>query len=134
MRQVVGMDVGGTSIVDAAVCEAAARGVVLENLGACQVTERAATDPAARQVLADTMHLLTRTLAPSLYLLGPIPLVLGGGPAAAGKLLTEPLHAQLAAELSPLLPTPPVLTARLGDKSQMIGAAALVFASEESAN
>lgn len=100
-------------------------GLIGPEAGAREVIELGTAT--SRRLVEDSMRILGQALAPALFMLGPLPVVLGGGPSGGGSLLTEPLADELAHQLRPLGAQVPVLTAKLGDKSQMIGAAALVF-------
>lgn len=91
------------------------------------LVELAKSDNSARSVLDEAMATLADVLAPGMFLSGALPVVLGGGPSRGGNLLTAPLARALEERLHPFLPAVPVLTARLDDKSQMLGAAALAF-------
>lgn len=101
--------------------------------GARAVFERAAAgDRLAQQVLDSAIETLADLLAAAAGLVGPVPLVLGGGLAEAGDALLDPLHAALAARL-PAEAMPPLRRARLGQWAGCLGAAALAMTSGGSA-
>lgn len=96
--------------------------------GARAVFARAAEgDPAAGAVIGTAIEVLADLLASMAGLLGPVPLVLGGGLAEAGDALLEPLQAALAIRLSAAA-MPPLRRARLGQWAGCLGAAALAMA------
>lgn len=101
--------------------------------GARAVFEQAAAgDSAAQRVLDSAIETLADLLAATTGLLGPVPLVLGGGLAQAGDALLDPLHTALAARLPPDA-MPPLRRARLGQWAGCLGAAALAMTSGGSA-
>lgn len=93
--------------------------------GARHVVERLrAGDDVARSVFGEGVEALGDVLAVCCSLLGPIPVVIGGGLAGAGDDLLVPLRARLSARLS-WMPTPEVLPAALGSWAGCRGAALL---------
>ena len=95
--------------------------------GARAVFARAAAqDPVARQVIDTAIEALADLLAAMAGLLGPVPLVLGGGLAEAGDALLDPLHEAMAARL-PADAMPPLRRARLGQWAGCLGAGALAM-------
>lgn len=95
--------------------------------GARRVLELAAAgDARAQQVFDEAVDALAEVLATSVTVLGPLPVVLGGGLAELGEGLTAPVRDGIAARLV-VTPTPTVGTARLGPWSQALGAAALAL-------
>ena len=112
---------------------AAATGSTDTSGGARAVFERAAAgDRSAQQVLDSAIETLADLLAGAAGLLGPVPLVLGGGLAEAGDALLDPLYAALTARL-PAEAMPPLRRARLGQWAGCLGAAALAMTSGGSA-
>lgn len=108
---------------------AAATGSSDTSGGARAVFQRAAAgDEAARRVLDSAIEALADVLATSAGLLGPVPVVLGGGLAEAGDALVQPLRAALAARL-PEPAMPPLRRAGLGQWAGCLGAAALAMTS-----
>ncbi|WP_147917686.1 ROK family protein [Ruania zhangjianzhongii] len=106
---------------------AAATGTTDTSGGARAVFARAAAgDRSAQQVLDSAIETLADLLAATAGLLGPVPLVLGGGLAEAGDALLDPLRAALAARL-PVDAMPPLRRARLGQWAGCLGAAALAM-------
>lgn len=106
---------------------AAATGSTDTSGGARAVFSRAAAgDEAAEQVIRTAVQALADLLAPMAALLGPVPLVLGGGLAEAGPALLDPLHDALAARLPPDA-MPPLRRARLGQWAGCLGAGALAM-------
>jgi glucokinase len=83
-----------------------------------------AGDPAAQRVWRETVDVLAHSLAGLVATVAPSVLVLGGGLALAGDLLTDPLRDRLAERL-PGLPGPRIVTARHGDTAAARGAAML---------
>src|SRR5699024_5105515 len=86
----------------------------------------AAGDQVAQQVIGSAIETLADLLAAMAGLLGPVPLVLGGGLAEAGPALLDPLHDALAARL-PTDAMPPLRRARLGQWAGCLGAGALAM-------
>src|SRR5699024_102363 len=106
---------------------AAATGSSDTSGGARAVFARAAAqDPVAQQVIGTAVETLADLLAAMAGLLGPVPLVLGGGLAEAGEALLDPLHEALAARL-PTDAMPPLRRARLGQWARCLGAGALAM-------
>lgn len=83
-----------------------------------------AGDPAAQRVWQETVDVLAHSLAGLVATVAPSVLVLGGGLALAGDLLSDPLREGLAQRL-PGLPGPRLVTARHGDTAAARGAAML---------
>jgi glucokinase len=85
-------------------------------------------DEQACAVLAGVGELLGVGLAGIVNSLDPELIVIGGGAVAAGDLLLEPARAVLAQRaLPPGADPPPVVAARFGDESGMLGAALLAL-------
>jgi glucokinase len=81
-------------------------------------------DESARAVLADAVVALTRMVLGVVLLADPEAIVLGGGMAAAGRALTEPLSHGLRRALLWRAP-PPLLLSRFGTDAGARGAALL---------
>ena len=106
---------------------AAASGSTDASGGAREVFARATEgDRLAAAVIDSAITTLADLLASVAGLLGPVPLVLGGGLAEAGPALLDPLHAALAARL-PAAAMPPLRRARLGQWAGCRGAGALAM-------
>ncbi len=106
---------------------AAATGSADTSGGARAVFSRAAAgDAEAQRVIGTAIESLADLLAATAGLLGPVPLVLGGGLAEAGSALLDPLHDALAARL-PAAAMPPLRRARLGQWAGCLGAGALAM-------
>lgn len=98
-----------------------------DNEGSITVLTAAADgDLAARSVLADAIRVLADVLAAQITLIGPVPIVIGGGLSRAGAALVDPLRAALDERLV-LTGSPPLLLAELGSWSGALGSAAQVF-------
>ncbi|MGD9483886.1 ROK family protein [Streptomyces sp. TRM70308] len=83
-------------------------------------------DGAARAVWRRAVDALGTALAASVTLLGSERVVLGGGLAAAGELLLEPVRAGLAERLT-FQPRPSVVAAALGGRAGCVGAGLLAW-------
>lgn len=95
--------------------------------GARLVLERAAAgDVLAKEVFDRAIAALAGVLAISVTALGPLRIVLGGGLAEAGELLSTAVRDAVADRLV-ITPPPEVVTARLGPWSQALGAAAMAL-------
>lgn len=100
-------------------------------LGATSVPELVAarlTDPVAGATWRDAITALARGIAAVTMLTDPDLVVLGGGVAGAGAVLTEPLQDLLARELV-WKTAPQVLTSALGDQGGRAGALAVAVTS-----
>ncbi|MFI6507882.1 ROK family protein [Streptosporangium sp. NPDC050855] len=84
----------------------------------------AAGDPLATEIWGDAVEALSLALATYTLLLDPSAIVLGGGLAEAGPLLTVPLAERLGARLA-FREAPPLRRAALGMSAGMLGAALL---------
>ncbi|GAA2858697.1 hypothetical protein GCM10010517_17160 [Streptosporangium fragile] len=84
----------------------------------------AAGDPVARQVWDDAVEALSLALATYTLLLDPSAIILGGGLAEAGPLLSVPLTERLRNRLT-FRDAPPLRQAALGVNAGMLGAALL---------
>ncbi|GAA3138327.1 ROK family protein [Planomonospora alba] len=84
----------------------------------------AAGDPVAVKVWDDAVEALSLALATYTLLLDPSAIVLGGGLAEAGPLLSDPLAARLGERLT-FRSAPPLRKAALGVSAGMLGAALL---------
>jgi glucokinase len=94
--------------------------------GAHTVLERISDDPIAAAVWADAVSALADVLLDVRALTAPGEFVLAGGLAEAGRLLTDPLNAQLAAHRG-VLPVPPVRVSSLGARAGVLGAGLLAL-------
>ena len=103
---------------------AAARG--LPSATARQVVALLGTDEAADAVWSQAVAALATSLATCTMLLDPGIIVLGGGLAAAGAALLDPVATQLAARLTWRTP-PPVVASYLGADAGWRGAALEAF-------
>lgn len=92
--------------------------------GAHEVVARLGDDPLARQVWSRAVQALTEGLLATCALLAPSRVVLAGGLSAAGDVLVEPLRAALR-EQSRVAVVPDLVTASLGTRAGVIGAALL---------
>jgi glucokinase len=93
-----------------------------------EVIERAAAaDPRASEVWEDALDALAAGLVAAVVLFDPELLVVGGGLAAAGATLFEPLERGVADRLT-FVPAPPVVPAALGPEAGCHGAALLARA------
>jgi glucokinase len=88
-------------------------------------------DPLARFILAEAGRYLGVALAGILNLLNPELVLIGGGVAAAGECLLEPLRWEVRRRALPTATTTPILPAALGSNAGLLGAAALAFRSLE---
>lgn len=86
------------------------------------VAHMAAGDEVARAVWDEAMSALTGVLATAVAVSAPEVVVLGGGLAESGELLVDAVRSGLHARLT-LRPYPRVVTAQLGDRAGVIGAA-----------
>lgn len=103
------------------VCSAAAVARRLGVEGAKEVFDLAgAGDPQAQAVLGSAISYLAELIMATTYLLGPLPVVLGGGMSQAGEQLTRPLQAILSQRMNLVAP-PALYVARLGAFSQALG-------------
>lgn len=93
--------------------------------GSREVFERAAQgDQVAFAVIDTALDYLAKCFAQMVCVLGPLPIVIGGGLCAAGDALIKPLKTKVAALLA-LSPMPNIYTAELGSNAQAIGAGLL---------
>ncbi|MGW1992970.1 ROK family protein [Embleya sp. NPDC001921] len=86
----------------------------------------AADDPIAGRVWAEMVDALADTLAASVSMLDPSAVVLGGGIARSGELLSRPLRAELERRLT-FQVMPLLLPARFADESGSLGAGLLAW-------
>jgi glucokinase len=94
-------------------------------VSAAEVAARAlAGEQAATQVWSTAVSGLSEALAAAVNLLDPGAIILGGGVTLAGAAFIEPLNVDLRKRLTLGAP-PPVLTAKFGDRSALVGAAML---------
>ncbi|MFG1750338.1 ROK family protein [Streptosporangium sandarakinum] len=84
----------------------------------------AAGDPVATQIWGEAVEALALSLATYTLLLDPSVIVLGGGLAESGPLLSDPLSGRLR-ELLTFREAPPIRPAALGVSAGMLGAALL---------
>jgi glucokinase len=91
-----------------------------------EVVAARASDPLAAQVWRDATRALGIELATCTMLLDPELIVLGGGLAAAGAALLEPVRSELAARLT-WRPAPLVELSPLGSRAGQLGAALLAW-------
>lgn len=94
--------------------------------GAHEVVAALLDDPVAADVWAEATSALADGLLTVCALLAPGAIVLGGGLAEAGELLTGPVRARLH-ERAHVIAVPPVLTAALGSRAGVVGAGLLAF-------
>jgi len=94
--------------------------------GAEEVVAALGTDPVAAEVWDEAVSALADGLLTVCLLLAPGAIVLGGGLANAGEVLTGPLRERLR-ERARVTAVPPLLTARLGSRAGEVGAALLAF-------
>ncbi|MGW4248245.1 ROK family protein [Nocardia sp. NPDC004722] len=95
-----------------------------EITGADAVFAALDTDDEARAVIADAVDALAAGLLGVLHASCPELIVLGGGLAGAGTVLTDALHARLT-ELLRVIPVPRVALGQFGIRAGLIGAAEL---------
>ncbi|GAB2563067.1 ROK family protein [Nocardia heshunensis] len=95
-----------------------------EITGADQVFAALDTDPEAQAVIADAVDALAAGLLGVLHASCPELIVIGGGLARAGTVLTDALHARLT-ELLRVIPVPRVALGEFGIRAGLIGAAEL---------
>ncbi|QOR72264.1 ROK family protein [Ruania alkalisoli] len=106
---------------------AAATGSSDVSAGARGVLERLADgDPVAAEIVRTAIDTLADLLADTAGLLGPVPIVLGGGLAEAGDAVLEPLRAALVQRLPGELRAP-LRAAVLGSWAGCLGAGALAL-------
>lgn len=91
-------------------------------IGAADIVARTETDQRASAVWQQAIDALALALVTDVLITDPGVIVIGGGLAAAGAPLFDPLRAQLAARLA-WRPAPPVLAGRFGPLAGAIGAA-----------
>lgn len=84
------------------------------------------TDPRADAVWSDALDALAHGLLGAITLLSPSRVVVGGGLSGAGSVLVEPLRARLVARAR-VAAIPPIVTARLGQRAGVLGAALATF-------
>lgn len=87
----------------------------------------------AQEIIDEAISTLAHGIAPALAAFGPIPVVLGGGLANEGAALCDHLEMELSRVLG-IIPAPSVLTATLGSRSQVLGAALSAFESHDLAH
>ncbi len=92
--------------------------------GAAEVVARLGDDPLARQVWERAVQALAEGLHATCALLAPSRIVIAGGLSAAGDTLLTPLRAALA-DLAHVVVVPDLVTASLGTRAGVIGAALL---------
>ncbi|MDO5720355.1 MAG: ROK family protein [Actinomycetaceae bacterium] len=85
--------------------------------------------PKARQIIDSALRSLATALAPVVAVIGPVPIVIGGGMANRGDALITHLTDELTNALG-MVPTPPVETAQLGSWAQAQGCALLAFTAD----
>lgn len=101
--------------------------LVGEDAGAAEVYLLAgAGNKDAQEIIDDAISTLAHGIAPALAACGPIPVVLGGGLANEGAPLCDHLEMELSLALG-IIPPPSVMTATLGSRSQVLGAALSAF-------
>ena len=109
-----------------AVARAYAAAVGREVDGAREVVAALGTDPVADRVRAAAAEALGDGLLAAVALLAPGAVVLGGGLAQAGPLLTDPVLRRMRLA-GPPLAVPPLLTAAFGTRAGVVGAALLAL-------
>ncbi|MFI1917310.1 ROK family protein [Nocardia sp. NPDC020380] len=92
--------------------------------GAEAVFAAAYTDPEARAVIDDAIDALATGLLGTIHATCPELIILGGGLARAGSILTDALHARLTALLR-VAPVPRVALGAFGVRAGLVGAALL---------
>lgn len=97
--------------------------------GADEVVARLTDDPLARQVWDRAVQALTEGLLATCVLVAPSRVVLAGGLSAAGEALLAPLRDTLDAQ-SRVAVVPDLVTASLGTRAGVIGAALLAHEEE----
>ena len=103
----------------------AVTGIDPATFGSREVFERAAQgDQVAADVIDTALDYLAQCFAQLVCVLGPLPIVIGGGLSGAGEALLVPLWEKIAALLA-LSPMPVISAARLGSNAQVIGAGLL---------
>lgn len=83
-------------------------------------------EPVAAEVIAEAVEALAEVLACQLALVGPVPVVVGGGLSKAGDAVLRPLRTEVDRRLV-LFDAPPVTAARLGSWAGAMGSAALAL-------
>ncbi len=101
---------------------AAAGGI--PGLGADEILTRTDTDEAARRVVREAIDALATSLTTYTMVMDPDLVVVGGGMAAAGDRLFDPLRAELATRFAFREP-PTLVPAALGERAGCLGAAVL---------
>jgi glucokinase len=101
--------------------------------GAADVLARADSDPVAAEVWDDAASALADGLLTVCALLAPGAIVLGGGLGESGAALTGPVQAHLKERIHVGV-APPVLSATLGSRAGVIGAALIALDALESAD
>ncbi|MCK7637540.1 ROK family protein [Corynebacterium sp. P7202] len=102
-------------------------GIIGNEAGSREVFDAAAAgDETARAVIGDAVAALADPVADACHLLGPLPVVVGGGVVQAGRDLIGPLEEAIR-ERTPSLSAPEVIAAELGTWSQAMGAAVRAF-------
>ncbi len=96
-------------------------------LSAATIAARTADDPVAARVWDEAVQALAIGLVSATMLLDPALFVLGGGLAASGPLLLEPLAAALSRRLA-WRSAPPIVCSTLGQMGALLGAATLGLA------
>lgn len=94
--------------------------------GAHEVVDRLDVDPVAAEVWDEAASALADGLLSVCALLAPGAIILGGGLAEAGEALTGPVTTYLK-ERAHVVPVPPVVTASLGSRAGVVGAALLAL-------
>jgi len=92
--------------------------------GAADVLDAMPVDPLAVRVWEEAMSALADGLVGVANLLSPERIVLGGGLAASGDALVEPLR-QAVAERVKIVPVPDIVPAQFGRRAGVVGAALL---------
>ncbi len=92
--------------------------------GAADVLDAMADDPVAVRVWEEAMSALADGLVGVVNLLSPARIVLGGGLAASGHALIEPLR-HAVAERASVVPIPDIVPAQFGHRAGVVGAALL---------
>ena len=95
--------------------------------GAEAVAERLPHDPVARDVWQEAVEALADGLAALSLVVAPELVVVGGGLAAAGAALVEPLALELKSRTRVVAPAARVAVAGLGARGGVVGAALLTF-------
>lgn len=132
-------DGGDETIVAEQACSAAALaqrvralepGLLADDAGAKEVFELADQGNAtAKRVIESGISILADTIAQGVYLMGPVPVVIGGGLSQAGEEFFRPLRVAVAAR-TPGSGAPDILPAVLKNLSQAMGCAARAFTAD----